>query len=71
MIIHVPCHFPDNTVKNELNLPISNQKLDLHYINAHTKFGENPLIVAKVTIWKQKCKRPARQTDKWMANMKP
>ena len=34
----------DNSVKNRQNLPISNPKLDLHIINAHTKFGENPLI---------------------------
>ena len=26
------------------NLPISNPKPDLHTINAHTKFGENPLM---------------------------
>ena len=32
----------ENSVKNWLNLPISNPKADLHNINAHTKFGENP-----------------------------
>ena len=32
----------DSSVKNLLNLPISNPKPDLHNINAHTKFGENP-----------------------------
>ena len=31
------------TIKNWWNLPISNSKADLHNINAHTKFGENPL----------------------------
>ena len=31
----------DNSVQN---LPISNPKPDLRNINAHTKFGENPLI---------------------------
>ena len=34
----------DNAVKNWWNLPISNLKPGLHNINAHTKFGENPLI---------------------------
>ena len=28
-------------------LPISNPKADLHYINAHTKSGENPLKFIK------------------------
>ena len=32
------------TVKIWHNLPISNLKPDLHNINAHTKFGENPLM---------------------------
>ena len=35
----------DNSVKNWWNLPISNPKPDLHNINAHTKFSENPLIL--------------------------
>ena len=39
------------TVKNGQNLPISNPKPDLHNINAHTKFGENPLIFTRVVIW--------------------
>ena len=33
----------DNSVKNWRYLPINNPKPDLHKINAHTKFGENPL----------------------------
>ena len=33
-----------NSVKNWRNLSISNPKPDLHNINAHTKFGENPLM---------------------------
>ena len=33
----------DNIVKKWCTLPISNSKPD-HNINAHTKFGENPLI---------------------------
>ena len=32
----------DNSVKNWRHLPISNPKPDLHNINAHTQFGENP-----------------------------
>ena len=35
----------DNFSKIWGNLPISNPKPDLNYINAHTKFGENPLIL--------------------------
>ena len=34
----------DNSVKIWRNLPISNPKPDLYNINAHTKFGENPLM---------------------------
>ena len=44
----------DNSVKNGRNLPISNPKPDLHNINAHTKFGENPLMFTQVIIWKRK-----------------
>ena len=33
----------DNSVKIWRNLPISNSNPDFHNINAHTKFGENPL----------------------------
>ena len=44
----------DNYVKNWWNLPISNPKPGFHNINAHTKFGENPLIFTKVTIQKGK-----------------
>ena len=36
----------DNSGKNGRNLPISNPKPDLYNINAHTKFGENPLMFA-------------------------
>ena len=48
----------DNSVKN---LPISNPKPDLHNINAHTKFGENPLMFTQVIIWKRKT--DGRTTD--------
>ena len=44
----------DNSVKNWWNLPISNPKPDLHNINAHTKFGENPLMFTQVIIRKRK-----------------
>ena len=42
------------TVKNWRNLAISNPKPDLHNMNAHTKFGENPLMFTQVIIRKQK-----------------
>ena len=48
----------DNSVKNWRNLPISNPKPDLHNINAHTTFGENPLIFTQIIIRK-------RKTDGW------
>ena len=45
----------DNSVKIWQNLPISNPKPDLHNINAHTKFGENPWCLLKLSsgskIW--------------------
>ena len=41
-------------VKNWQNLPISNPKQDLHNINAHTKFGENPLTFTQVLVRKWK-----------------
>ena len=44
------------TVKNWQNLPISNPKPDLHNIDAHTKFDENPFIFTyyspETKIWK-------------------
>ena len=42
----------DNSVKIWWNLPISNPKPDVHNINAHTKFGENPVCCLLVIIWK-------------------
>ena len=48
----------DNAIKIWQNLPISNPKPDLYNINAHTKFGENPLMFTQVIIWK-------RNTDGW------
>ena len=44
----------DNSIKIWRNLPISNPKPDLHNINAHTKFGENPLMFTQVIIQKRK-----------------
>ena len=40
----------DNSIKNWGNLPISNPKPDLHNINAHSKFGENPLIFTRYRL---------------------
>ena len=51
----------DNSVKIWRNLPISNQEPDLHNINAHTKFGENPLIFSQAVI--QKWKTDGHTTD--------
>ena len=45
------------TVKIWRNFPISNPKPDLHNINAHTKFGENPLMFTQVIIRKRKTDR--------------
>ena len=44
----------DNSVKILRNLPISNPKPDIYNINAHTKFGENPLKFTQVIILKLK-----------------
>ena len=58
----------DNSVKIWQNLPVSNPKPDLHNINAHTKFGENPLMFTQVIIRKRKTDGP---TDTRMSNLKP
>ena len=47
----------DYSIKIWRNLPISNPKPDLHNNNAHTKFGENPLMFTQVIIRKQKMDR--------------
>ena len=44
----------DNSVKVWRNLSIINPKPDLYNINAHTKFGENPLMFTQVSIRKRK-----------------
>ena len=51
----------DNYVKIWRNLPISNPKPDIHNINAHTKFGENPLMFTQIIIRKRKT--DGRTTD--------
>ena len=67
----------DNSIKIWRNLPISNPKPDLHNINAHTKFGENPLMFTQVIIRKRKTdgrtydERMDRQTDTRTTNVKP
>ena len=53
----------DNSVKNWRNSPISNPKPDLHNINAHIKFGENPLMFTQVIIRKRKTDGRGGQTD--------
>ena len=54
-----------NSVQIWRNLPISNSKPDLHNINAHTKFDENPWIFTQVIIRKRKTDRrtDVRTTD--------
>ena len=54
----------DNSVKIWWNVPISNPKLDLHNINAHPKFHENPLKFAQVIIQKKKRQTDVRLTDR-------
>ena len=44
------------------NLPISNPKTDLHNINAHTKFGENPLMFYSLSSGNEK-RTDGRTTD--------
>ena len=67
----------DNSVKFWRNLPISNLKPDFHNINAHTKFGENPLTFTQVIIRKRKTggrtdgRTTDGRTDTWTFNVKP
>ena len=65
----------DNSIKIWWNLPISYPKPDLHNINAHTKFGENPLIFTQVIIRKQNMDgRTGEQIDRcpmWNYNTLP
>ena len=48
-LVKIPWHL----LKIWQNLPISNPKPDLHNINAHTKFDENPFMFTQVIIQKQ------------------
>ena len=43
--------------ENRGNSPINNLKADLYNTNAHTKFGENPLIFTQVIVRKRKYER--------------
>ena len=71
----------DNSVKIQRILPISNPKPDIYNINAHTKFGENPLMLTQVIIQKRKNGRRTHermidgrtdgQIDKRTSNVKP
>ena len=42
----------DDSVKNWRNLLMSNPKADLHNINAHVKFRENPSRFTQVYVLK-------------------
>ena len=55
----------DNYVKILQNLPISNSKPDLHNINAHTKFGENPLKFTQIIIGKRNTDRRTNGQEFW------
>ena len=63
----------DNSLKIWQNLPISNPKSDIHNINAHTKFGENPLMFTQVIIWKWKMDGQTYnwRTDTQTSNVEP
>ena len=64
----------DNSIKIWRNLPISDPKPDLHNINAHTMFGENPLRFTEVIIRKRNTedgRTDVRTTDGRTSNMKP
>ena len=52
---------------------MNNPKPDLHNINAHTKFGENPLMFTQVIIRKQNMdgKMIDGQMDTRMSKVKP
>ena len=58
----------DNSIKIWRNFPISNPKPYLYNINAHTKFGENPLMFTQAIIQKQKMDGQTtdrRTYDRW------
>ena len=51
---------------------LSTPKPDLHNINAHTKFGENPLMFTQVITRKRKTdgRTYDGRTDTWTTNVK-
>ena len=60
--------------QNWQNVAISNPKADLHNINAHTKFGKNPLMFTRYLPEMKKrqtdrhtdrCKTDGRMYDGW------
>ena len=60
-LVKIPCYLLKLSSGNKHmgvsradNLPISNPKPDIHNINAHTKFGENPLMFTQVIMLKRK-----------------
>ena len=61
----------DNSIKHWQNLPISNPKPDLHNINAHTKFGENPLTFTRYYPETKNGQMDDWRTDTRTSNMKP
>ena len=60
----------DNSVKIWRNWSISNPKSNLHNINAHTKFGETPLMFTPVIIRKRNMDRrtDVRMAYNWRAD---
>ena len=70
---HIGMSRADNSVKIGQNLPISNLKPDIHNINAHTKFGENPLMFTQVYSNEKQTdvRLTDGQTDTRTSNFKP
>ena len=60
-----------NSVKIWRKLPISNPKLDLHNMNARTKFGENPLSFTQVIIRKRNTDGQTHGHQAWNHNTTP
>ena len=58
------------TVKNWRNLPISNHKPDLPYINAHTKFDIYWSYHQEMKVWTDRCMIDSNR-DTSMTNVKP
>ena len=61
----------DNSVKNWRNLPISKPKPDPHNINAHTKFGENPLKFTRYHLETKNGQTDDGRTNGQTTNVKP